>query len=124
MDFAIDIDDSTGYSRMTFEQAGTLLNNIWLSLTVQRGSFFYRPDFGSRLHLLHRAKLTPSTINLAEGYCREALQWLIDSGKASGISVTALRDTTESMFRLKLLVEVTPGAGADPVAFTTFIPVV
>ncbi len=124
MDFSITIDNSTGMAQMTFGKAETMMNNVWLSLMVQRGSFFANPDFGSRLYLLRRAKLTLATIRMAEDYCKEALQWLLDSGKASAVAVTAQRDTTESIYRLKLLVEVTPTSGEEPVSFTTFVSVV
>lgn len=123
MDFALEIDNSTGISSLTFDKAETIMNNVWLSLTVDKGSFFANPAFGSRLYLLQRAKLTPATIQLAEDYCKEALQWMLDSGKARAISVTAWRDATEFKYRLKLLVEVTPIVG-EQVAFTTFVTVI
>ncbi|MTK12712.1 MAG: hypothetical protein F8N39_11685 [Clostridiaceae bacterium] len=44
---------------------------------------------GSRLWLLERAKLTKATANAAVGYATEALQWLLDDGVASAVSVTA-----------------------------------
>jgi len=124
MDFAITIDNQTGLATMSFDQATTLMNNIYLSLKVQQGSFFANTSFGSRLHLLRRAKNTETTKRLAMDYCREALQWLINSGKAITINIYAERDRTQDLHRLKLLVEVTPYSGAEPVAFTTFIEVV
>lgn len=44
---------------------------------------------GSRLWLLSRAKQTPQTLNSAQGYCTEALQWLLDDGVAANINVAA-----------------------------------
>ena len=123
MDFKIEIDNTTGLAAMTFDKADTIMNNVWLSLTVQRGSFFANPGFGSRLHLLKRAKLSAATARLAEDYCREALQWMLDSGKATAISVTAERDRTQNINRLKLLVDVTPASG-EPVEFSAFVTVV
>jgi phage gp46-like protein len=124
MDFAITIEDRTGLGSMTFEKATTLMNNVYLSLMVQQGSFFANTSFGSRLYLLRRAKNTETTKRLAMDYCREALQWLINSGKAIAIDVYAERDRTQDLHRLKLLIEVTPYTGAPPVAFSTFIEVV
>ena len=124
MDFALTIDNQTGLAAMTFDPATTLMNNIYLSLTVQQGSFFANTSFGSRLHLLRRAKNTETTMRLAIDYCKEALQWLIDTKKAVTVDVWAQRDRTQDLHRLKLLVEVTPYTGADPVAFSTFIEVV
>jgi phage gp46-like protein len=123
MDFAITI-DSAGLGQMTFDKATTIMNNIYLSLVVARGSFFADTSFGSRLHLLQRAKNTDTTMRLAVDYCKEALQWMIDSGKASKVDVYAQRDRQQDLNRLKLLIEVTPYSGAEPVAFTTFIEVI
>lgn len=44
---------------------------------------------GSRLWTLERAKRTQETLRLAEDYAREALQWLIDDGVVSSVSVVA-----------------------------------
>ncbi|WP_307734443.1 phage GP46 family protein [Xanthomonas albilineans] len=46
---------------------------------------------GSRLWLLARAKLTPSTVQRAQDYAEEALQWLIEDGVAARIAVRAER---------------------------------
>lgn len=124
MDFSITIDNQSGLGQMTFDKATTIMNNIYLSLKVARGSFFADTSFGSRLHLLQRAKNTDTTRQLAMDYCREALQWMIDAGKAAAVEVYAVRDKTQNINRLKLLVEVTPVNSETPVAFTTFIEVV
>ena len=42
---------------------------------------------GSRLWLLSRAKATPATALLAQDYCQEALQWLVDQGIAQQVLV-------------------------------------
>ncbi|PKN05562.1 MAG: hypothetical protein CVU74_01145 [Deltaproteobacteria bacterium HGW-Deltaproteobacteria-9] len=122
MDFAITTE--SGIGAMTFNKVETIMNNIYLSLVVARGSFFANTSFGSRLHLLQRAKNTDTTMRLAIDYCKEALQWMIDAGKASAVNVYAQRDRTEDLNRLKLLIEVTPYSGAAPVAFSTFIEVI
>lgn len=124
MDFAITINNQTGGGQMTYEKVTTLANNIYLSLKVDKGSFFAEPNFGSRLYLLRRSKNTPTTMRLAIDYCKEALQWLIDQGKASAVAVYAERDRTQDLHRLKLLIEVTPAYSDEPVSFTTFIEVI
>jgi len=124
MDFAITINNQTGLGQMTYEKVTTLMNNIYLSLKVDKGSFFADTNFGSRLYLLRRSKNTPTTMQLAVDYCKEALQWLIDESKASAVEVFAERDRLQDLHRLKLLIEVTPVSGADPVAFSTFIEVI
>jgi len=123
MDFAINIDNQTGTGQMTFEKATTIMNNIYLSLMIRRGSFFADPAFGSRLHLLEREKNTDRTAQLAVGYAKEALQWLIDTGKATAVDVYAERDKTQNINRLKLLVEVTQKNG-ERVPYSTFIKVI
>jgi phage gp46-like protein len=123
MDFALEINNQTGMAAMTFDKAETIMNNVWLSLTVKKGSFFADTEFVSRLHLLQRYKNTDSTVRLAEDYCKEALQWLLDSGKAKKVEAFAQRDRTQNLNRLKLLVEVTPVNG-PVVSFETFISVV
>lgn len=45
--------------------------------------------FGSRLWLLEREKVLPETVQRARRYVREALQWVVDDGLASDMSVSA-----------------------------------
>jgi len=123
MDFRILTDDDATVGRMTFDPAGDIMNNVYLSLVVKRGSWFQNPEFGSRLHLLHRAKNTEKTAALAEEYCREALQWLLDVGRATKVDVHTERDRSQDLHRLKLLVEVTQADGRT-VSFGTFVEVV
>ena len=44
-------------------------------------------QIGSRLWLLDRARNLPETLRLAESYIKEALQWLVDDGAASRVTV-------------------------------------
>jgi phage gp46-like protein len=122
MDFKLDIDNQSGVASMTFEKTtdGNLSNNIYLSLVVQRGSWFQNPAFGSRLHLLQRAKNTLRTEALAVEYCKEALQWLIEAGR-----VTAFDFYTErkDLHRLNIMIVATKADGKQ-VSFTTFMEVV
>lgn len=109
---------------MSFDRVDTIMNNIYVSLMVRRGSFFANPEFGSRLHLLQRAKDTDQTAQRAVGYVREALQWMIDTGKAKTVQVYAQRERTAYTRRLLMLIEVTPVNSDTPVPFTTFIEVI
>lgn len=124
MDFAIVIDNKTGVGAMTYEKATSIMNNIYLSLAVQRGAFFANPSFGSRLYELSREKNTEKTMRLAIDYCREALQWMIDCGKASAVNVWAARNKSQDLHRLNVLIEVTPANDGQPVAYSIFINVV
>ncbi len=121
MDFAIDM--GGGLGEMTFGKPEDIRNNVFLSLVVRKGSFFQNPSFGSRLHLLKRAKNTAKTAQLAVEYAKEALQWLLDTDKARKVEVTAERDRTQDLHRLKLLVEVIQ-ANEKRVSFSTFVEVV
>lgn len=123
MDFKINIEQGTGLGAMTFEKADDIMNNVYLSLMVRRGSFFQNTDFGSRLHLLKRAKNTERTAALAEEYCKEALQWLLNIGRATKINVYTQRDRLQDLNRLKLLIEVTQADGRQ-LSFQTFTEVV
>lgn len=122
MDFAITIENQTGLGQMTFEKAKTIMNNIYLSMMVKRGSFFYDPTFGKRRR--EREKNTPRTMRLNIDDCKESLQWMIDTGKAKTIEVYAQRDLPQDLHRLKMLIEVTPVNSDQPIAFSTFIGVV
>lgn len=124
MDFAITIDNKTGVGAMTYEKATSIMNNIYISLAMQRGAFFANPSFGSRLYELSREKNTEKTMRLAIDYCKEALQWMIDRGKASAVNVWAERNKSQDLHRLNVLVEVTPSNGGEPVAYLIFINVV
>jgi len=44
---------------------------------------------GSRLWLLEREKQLPGVVLRCKQYCEEALQWMLDDGLASAITVTA-----------------------------------
>lgn len=50
-----------------------------------------RPRMGSKLWLLSRGKTHLETVRRAEGYAREALQWLVDAGVAASVEVFASR---------------------------------
>lgn len=46
---------------------------------------------GSKLWLLRRRKITPQTIRDAQRFCEEALQWLLDDGFLTDVTVTISR---------------------------------
>ncbi len=96
-------------------------NNIFLSLTVKRGSFFFNPNFGSRLHLLLRAKCTAGTEAKVVDYCTEALQWLIDAGRIKNVAVSTSRDATAG--RILYTVTVTWGVSSQ-LTYSSFVGVV
>ena len=52
---------------------------------------------GSRLWLLQRQKVLPTTLKRAEAYAREALKWLTDDAVVSRIEVTAERGGVDQL---------------------------
>ena len=120
IDFALTISGSQ--AQMTYEPTTDLGNNVWLSLMVKRGSFFQDPNFGSRLYLLQRAKNTLKTQALAIAYAQEALAWLISSGRATAINVTAEVVPTDSIWMRRFDIQVFQANGQQ-VTFTIYTPV-
>ena len=121
MDFMIETSGILG--EMTFEPAENVLNNIYLSLAIPRGSLFCAAAFGSRLHLLARSKNTPEAAALAKDYCLEALQWLIDCGRVVSIDIAIERNPEEDPHRLKAHIQAVQ-ADQTVVTFDTFQEVV
>jgi phage gp46-like protein len=100
------------------ETTDTLLNNIFLSLNMPRGSWWFNQQFGSRLHELNREKDVARVEMLARKYAEEALQWLLESGRAAAVEAATVRVSGG----LLLTVTVTPAAG-ESVNFEKFVPV-
>jgi phage gp46-like protein len=119
MDFAIATDQGLG--AMTFDRAGDILNNIFLSLAIGQGSWWFNPGFGLRRR--DRLKNTEATARLVREDCKQALQWLLDSGRAAAIEVFVERDRSQDTGRLRILVEATQADG-NRVTYETFQEVV
>lgn len=109
MDFALDITD-TG-ADMTFNKEPSILNNIYLSLMIDKGSFFVDKEFGSRLYLLKRSKSAEKTSSLAHDYCKEALDWMIGAGKATRFEISTQIEKRSGTDRLKIQVIATEASG-------------
>jgi len=107
VDFAIEMID--GLPAMAFTPATDIYNNVVLSLSITQGSWFADPAFGMRRR--DRLKNTEANARLVEADCRAALQWLLDTGRATRIEVTSERDRSQDLGRLKLLVTVTQADG-------------
>ncbi|MAL02636.1 MAG: hypothetical protein CL536_11000 [Alcaligenaceae bacterium] len=73
------------------QQIQTLANAVYLRLFTRVGSWWADPQLGSRLHELQRMKDVHRIYKLAKQYSEQALQPIIDDGRASGITVTATR---------------------------------
>lgn len=61
---------------------------------------------GSRLWLLEREKTTQEVLEKTKGYCEEALQWLIDDGVATKVTVTVEKQGTVETAILAIKVEI------------------
>ena len=67
----------------------TLKNAVYIRLATPLGSWWADTSVGSLLHLLQREKDLERVALLAEQYAAEALQPIIDDGRAERISVSA-----------------------------------
>lgn len=81
-------------------------NAVYLRLMTPLGSWWGDPALGSRLHELRREKDVARVRVLARQYSLQALQPLIDDGRADSIDVVAVRDQPG---RLALGIEVAQG---------------
>ncbi len=112
------IETTNGRGKLTTGTTTTLINNIYLSLAMPIGSWWFDVNFGSRDHELNREKDVALAAKKAEASAREALQWLLDTKRATAVDVV----TSRVNGGLVRTVTVTPAAG-DPVVFEKFIPV-
>lgn len=120
MDFQLVYDSRTGAIDQTFNQAGDLLNNIITTLAIKQGSWWHDTNFG----LVDRPRLknTPTAARLIEQDVKQALQWIIDAGRARSIEVATWR-YQDDRHRLNILVTATQTDGKT-VTYTTFKEVV
>ena len=102
------IENINGIGQMTFTQAVDIRTNIWLSLHIPYGKWFADPTFGCKLGQIK--KITTGNILLAQQYVEQALQWLLQVGRAVSIIVVAEADTQDPN-RLNIKVEATQPDG-------------
>jgi phage gp46-like protein len=108
------IDPATGAYAFVEGQPGTLqrdpadglANAVYLRVMTPLGTWWADPTLGSRLHELAREKDVARVEQLGRQYCEQALQPLIDDGRASAITVT----TERAGGRLNVLVEIVDAA--------------
>lgn len=72
----------------TSKKITTLANAAYIRLTTPLGSWWADGRVGSLLHLIQREKDLTRVGLIAQQYAEEALQPLLDDGRASEISVT------------------------------------
>ncbi|MBA4709580.1 phage GP46 family protein [Aquitalea aquatica] len=89
-------------------RTSTLANAVYLRLATPLGSWWADPSLGSRLHELQRAKDLSRIDALARQYAKQALEPLLQDGRASRIVVDSLRPQPGW---LVLLIAVTAASG-------------
>lgn len=94
--------DYTGASTTTLQTA------VYLRLRTPLGTWWGDSTVGSRLHELEREKDTPRVRALAVQYTEQALQPLIDDGRAQSITITS---QSSQPGWLVLLIEVVDSTG-------------
>lgn len=120
MDFQLAYDSQTGAIDQTFDQAGDILNNIIITLSIKKGSWWHDPNFGVTDR--PRLKNTPASARLIKQDMEQALQWIIDAGRAKSIEVATWRDENDR-HRLNVLITAVQSDGRI-VTYTTFKEVV
>jgi phage gp46-like protein len=93
---------------LTGQRISTLANAVYLRLTTPLGSYWADPLLGSRLHELRREKDKTRVGSLAVQYAQQALQGLIDDGRATSITVT-VEQKHDGWLRLLIEVEAPTG---------------
>lgn len=71
----------------TLKQISTLQNAVYIRLTTPLGSWWADGRVGSLLHTLQREKDVMRLGRLAKQYAEEALQPLLDDGRAKAIHI-------------------------------------
>ena len=118
-DFAIDpAKRDTVVAGVTPVMTTDLRNNIYLSLAIERGSWFAVPTFGARWKSLSK-KITAETPKRAVEICQAALKWIADSKRATKIDVTA--EVNRELHRLHI--HVTCWQGKTALTYDHFVEV-
>ena len=89
------------------DPANGLLNACYIRLTTPLGSYWGDISLGSRLHELQREKDVARVSKLARQYAQQALQPILDDGRASQININTEQPGNG---RLILLIEVVDAA--------------
>lgn len=93
------------------DPAAGLANAAYLRLMTPLGTWWADPSLGSRLHELAREKDVARVQRLARQYAEQALQPLIDDGRASSLAI----DVEHVPGRLNLRIEIVDAHGNSSV---------
>jgi phage gp46-like protein len=97
-----------------------LFNNVYLSLEITKGTWWFDQGFGLRRRA-HR-KNTAAMAVLLQQDCRDALQWLLGNGRATSIEVSAIANPDNRTW-LGIRCTVTAASG-ETVTYDKFTEVV
>ncbi len=120
MDFTITPNSDGTPADMSYDMSSGLFNNVYLSLSIAQGSWWFNPSFG--LKKRGAMKNTPATASLLQGDYQLALKWLLSSSAATSIVVTPMA-VPEDPFRLQIQSVVT-AANGDVVTYSKYVRVV
>jgi len=90
-----------------------------MSLTVAKGSFFKRPEFGHRFKELRNVPASETTRKKCETYAIDALQWLVEYKHLKSVRASA---TVVSDDKILLQVECYSYVG-EAITFKRFVEV-
>jgi hypothetical protein len=98
---------TNGNLEMDIAQDDSVLPDIAMSLSIKKGAWFFRPDFG-----LEPVRVGgPTAPARLKANIEAALQWIVDAQRASAITVFVERDVT-AIDRLNYRVTATQADGA------------
>lgn len=104
MDFQINLGRGQSTGVLTWTKNTDIRSNIYFSLFIKPGSWFFDPTWGNKLWNIR--KINDSNLLLAKQYTEESLQWLISTGKAASIEVVAEKDSYDiNRINLKITVQ-------------------
>lgn len=111
---------STRTGDYTNSRIYSLQNAVYLRLETPLGSYWADPLLGSRLNELKREKDVNRVHLLARQYSAQALQPLVDDGRAQSVTVEAQKGPTGWLFLLITVVDSsgTPQKFKHPVRIT------
>ncbi len=96
-----------------------VLQSVYLRLATERGTCFWDPDFGSKLHTLAAAKIGPDIERQVVTLVEAALQPMVDAGELLDLAVAAQRVARNRVeFAVRFY-----DAGLRPLEFTHFVRV-
>lgn len=104
---------------MRGEEENTILNNLYLSLAIRKGSWWIDPEFG--LDLPQGMKVTSATAADLRQRILKATAWIIRLGRARSIEVYTERDDINPG-RINSAVRAVQADGRE-IQFSTFLEV-